>query len=214
MGKDYYAILSVPKDATGDVIKKAYRKLALKYHPDKNKEPGAEEKFKECAEAFEVLSDAEKRQIFDQYGEEGLKGRAGPSGPSSANFNGNTFTFHGNPFATFSSFFGDEDPFQSSFFINGPNMCGMGPNMSGMPGMGGMGGFPGGMGGQGMNSMFQHMGGGQSSGTPAEKGDVYPGKKAQDIVFIVRQKPHAVFTREDFVTGVPPPNKCKGRVRT
>ena len=56
MGKDYYAILSVPKDASDDVIKKAYRKLALKYHPDKNKDPGAEEKFKEIAEAFEVCT--------------------------------------------------------------------------------------------------------------------------------------------------------------
>lgn len=73
MGKDYYKILGISKNANEDDIKKAYRKLALKYHPDKNKAPGAEERFKEVAEAYEVLSDKRKREIFDQYGEEGLK---------------------------------------------------------------------------------------------------------------------------------------------
>ena len=57
MGKDYYKILGVDKKATDDELKKAYRKLALKYHPDKNKDPGAEDRFKEIAEAYEVLSD-------------------------------------------------------------------------------------------------------------------------------------------------------------
>ena len=54
MGKDYYQVLGVNKGASPEEIKKAYRKLALKFHPDKNKSPGAEEKFKEIAEAFEV----------------------------------------------------------------------------------------------------------------------------------------------------------------
>ena len=57
MGKDYYAILGVGRKATEDELKKAYRKMALKYHPDKNKDPGAEEKFKEIAEAYDVLRD-------------------------------------------------------------------------------------------------------------------------------------------------------------
>lgn len=74
MGKDYYKILGIAKTAAEDEIKKAYRKMALKFHPDKNKEPGAEEKFKEIAEAYEVLSDKKKRDVYDKYGEEGLKG--------------------------------------------------------------------------------------------------------------------------------------------
>ncbi|PMP96924.1 MAG: molecular chaperone DnaJ [Thermodesulfobacterium geofontis] len=72
--KDYYAILGVPRDATQEEIKRAYRRLALKYHPDRN--PGnkeAEEKFKEISEAYEVLSDPEKRAIYDAYGYSGLK---------------------------------------------------------------------------------------------------------------------------------------------
>ena len=74
MGKDYYKILGLSRGASEEDIKKAYRKMALKYHPDKNKAAGAEEKFKEIAEAYEVLSDPKKRGVYDQYGEEGLKG--------------------------------------------------------------------------------------------------------------------------------------------
>lgn len=73
MAKDFYQILEVDKNANNDELKKAYKKLALKYHPDKNKEPDAEERFKEIAVAYEVLSDKEKREIYEQYGEEGLK---------------------------------------------------------------------------------------------------------------------------------------------
>lgn len=80
--RDYYEILSVTKTADGEEIKRAYRRLAMKYHPDRN--PGdkdAEAKFKECAEAYEVLSDDQKRKIYDQYGHEGLKrGAAGGAG--------------------------------------------------------------------------------------------------------------------------------------
>lgn len=71
MGKDYYGILGIQKGASEDEIKKAYRKQALKYHPDKNKSPNAEEKFKEIAEAYDVLSDAKKKDIYDKFGEEG-----------------------------------------------------------------------------------------------------------------------------------------------
>jgi len=66
--KDYYKILGVSRDAVGEDIKKAYRKLARKYHPDVSKEPGAEEKFKEVGEAYETLKDAEKRAAYDRLG--------------------------------------------------------------------------------------------------------------------------------------------------
>jgi len=73
--RDYYEVLGVGKNASADDIKRAYRRMAMKYHPDKN--PGdkqAEVKFKQCAEAYEVLSDPEKRQRYDQFGHEGLRG--------------------------------------------------------------------------------------------------------------------------------------------
>jgi molecular chaperone DnaJ len=79
--RDYYQVLGVEKDASKDDIKKAYRKLAIKYHPDRN--PGnkeAEDKFKEATEAYEVLSDDQKRPVYDQYGFAGLDGMAGGGG--------------------------------------------------------------------------------------------------------------------------------------
>lgn len=72
MEKDYYDVLGVDRDASQQEIKKAYRKLALKYHPDKSDEPDAEEKFKEISEAYAVLSDKEKRQRYDRYGHAGI----------------------------------------------------------------------------------------------------------------------------------------------
>lgn len=115
MGKDYYSILGVSKTANDDELKKAYRKLALKYHPDKNKSKDAEEKFKEIAEAYEVLSDKKKRDIYDQYGEEGLKGGIPGGGGSGSDGQGFTYTFHGDPRATFAQFFGNSDPFAAFF---------------------------------------------------------------------------------------------------
>lgn len=79
--RDYYEVLDVAKNATDEEIKKAYRKKAIQYHPDKN--PGdkeAEEKFKEAAEAYEVLSNPDKRSRYDQFGHEGLNGAAGGGG--------------------------------------------------------------------------------------------------------------------------------------
>lgn len=104
MDKNYYKILGIEKTATDDEIKKAYRKLALKYHPDKNKSPEAEGRFKEIAEAYEVLSDKKKRQLFDQYGADGLKDGMPGSGAEH-------FTTQRDPRATFAQFFGNANPF-------------------------------------------------------------------------------------------------------
>ena len=105
--RDYYEVLEVPKTATADEIKKAYRKQAIKYHPDKN--PGdkaAEEKFKEAAEAYEVLSDPQKRQRYDQFGHAGMGGASGFSGGGMSM--DDIFSHFGDIFGggSFSSFFG------------------------------------------------------------------------------------------------------------
>ena len=73
--RDYYEVLGVPKDAEPSVMKKAYRKLAMQYHPDRNPDDDeAAQKFKEAAEAYDVLSDADKRARYDRFGHEGLRG--------------------------------------------------------------------------------------------------------------------------------------------
>jgi DnaJ-class molecular chaperone len=182
MGKDYYKILGLSKGASDDDIKKAYRKLALKYHPDKNKEKGAEEKFKEVAEAYEILSDPKKKEIFDKYGEDGLKmgGGSGPSGPSGHNMGGGSghpgfqqYTWSGDPNETFRMFFGNSNPFSSFFGESGGGGGGGGGGAGSDDDMmgGGIGGgqFPGmfQFGGHGMGGMpggiHSHPGMGQSS---------------------------------------------------
>ena len=115
--RDYYEVLGVDKNATVDEIKKAYRKKAIQYHPDKN--PGdkeAEEKFKEAAEAYSVLSDPDKRAKYDQFGHAGLGGQAGPD---------------------FSGGFGDLNDILRDLFGGG---------FGGFSGFGGFGGFGGGSG--------------------------------------------------------------------
>jgi len=164
MGKDYYATLGIAKTATEEEIKKAYKKQALKWHPDRNinNKDQADAKFKEIGEAYEVLSDPQKRTIYDQYGEEGLKGGiptggmggegAQQGGPFKFSTGGRGTTFHFTPRNA-------EDIFAQFF--------------SGMGGMGGMGGF--GRGRRGMGGGMPGMGGMGGTGSDEDDGmeDIY-----------------------------------------
>lgn len=122
---DYYQLLGVAKTATPDELKKAYRKQAMQYHPDRNKTKEAEEKFKEINKAYEVLSDPQKRQTYDAVGHQTYEqgggnpfgGAGGQSGPFSYSYssggNAQGFDFGGgsDPFDIFEQFFGGASPF-------------------------------------------------------------------------------------------------------
>lgn len=242
-GKDYYAILGIPRDSDQDAIKKAYRKQALRWHPDKNAErkEEAEEKFKDVAEAYDVLSDDQKRAVYDQYGEEGLKGGppppgAGPAGPdgpggfsAGPGMGGFSYRFTGDPNDIFSRFFKDsfhrsnsfgESPFEdSSGFAGlfGPRMGHARPEAHARPAV-----FD-------LNCSLEDLFAGvtkrmkiQRKSTTMEREAeavlevvVRPGWKAgtkvtfsgegdevgstgraQDVVFVIREKKHTHFTRE------------------
>ncbi len=127
--RDFYEVLGIGKSASEAEIKSAYRKLALKYHPDRNKEAGSTEKFKEVSAAYEVLGNPEKKKMYDQFGHAGVSGAAG-GGPAGWNpFGGGaggpfsyTYTQGGggfedifggsDPFDIFESFFGGASPFR------------------------------------------------------------------------------------------------------
>ena len=256
MGKDYYKVLGVSRGARDEDIKKAYRKLALKYHPDKNQAAGAEDRFKDIGEAYDVLSDARKRQIYDQFGEEGLKGGGMTSSsssrgkpgmqkfPSGTNF---SYAYHGDPRATFSQFFGTSNPFES-FFQSSPvgGEEGMDMDMDLDNILGGVRGqYRRGQDGRHhkqqrvqdptierdvfvsleeintgcekkmkiSKKVFKEDGRtvneekvlkinvkpGWKSGTKvtfSQEGDRVPGKIPADIAFIIRDKPHPIFSRE------------------
>lgn len=113
--KDYYEALGISRNASDREIKKAFRKLAIQYHPDKNQEPGAEEKFREIAEAYEVLSDDEKRKEYDMMGHAGYTQKQGGGRPTNHAFH---FNFD-DLFAEFENFGGFGNGFHSDFGSDG-----------------------------------------------------------------------------------------------
>ena len=106
--RDYYEILGVEKSASDEKIRKAFRKLALEFHPDRNKSPDASEKFKEISEAYQVLTDTDKRTKYDRFGHAGVDGQAGGFGG-----------FGGEGFSDIGDIFGDlfGDIFGATYFV-------------------------------------------------------------------------------------------------
>lgn len=194
MGRDFYAVLGIQKGASDNEIKKAYRKMALKYHPDKNQEPGAEAKFKEISSAFEVLSDKDKREIYDKYGEEGLQRQQGGGCGG----------------------FGGADPNEIfRMFFGGGGMGGMGGGHKGPGGfsfsmndldddddfgMGGFGGFPG-MHRQRSRRQQAPLKPGEDLEVPLNLSlaDLYNGVTKRMKIGRKRRSPHGMYVNDDKV---------------
>eukprot|EP00928_Gymnodinium_smaydae_P014147 TRINITY_DN1513_c0_g1_i1.p1 TRINITY_DN1513_c0_g1~~TRINITY_DN1513_c0_g1_i1.p1 ORF type:complete len:386 (-),score=74.47 TRINITY_DN1513_c0_g1_i1:29-1105(-) len=193
---DYYKVLGVERSASDNEIAKAYKKLALKYHPDKNPDDKekAEENFKKITEAYEVLHDSEKRKQYDSFGKAGVSGGGGMGGSGGVSFQ--------QADQIFKAFFGGNDPF--SMFFNddddgagpfGGFSRGGGPRVVFRSGGGGGGGMPGGMfdfgGAQGMPGMMGGMG-----GMPGMMGGKGGGRRSQAST---APTPHAMSTGTQVV---------------
>ncbi|KAL2919315.1 hypothetical protein HK105_200958 [Polyrhizophydium stewartii] len=131
---DFYKILGIDRATDDDGIKRAYRKMALKLHPERNPSPEAKDEFARVAEAYHVLSDARRKAVYDQYGLEGLRKGV----PSKYNFEGyeGGYEFHGNADEIFNQFFGGKNPFSDFFSIHAePDQAVFGSKFGGLHGM-------------------------------------------------------------------------------
>uniref|UniRef100_A0A3B4A6R3 J domain-containing protein n=1 Tax=Periophthalmus magnuspinnatus TaxID=409849 RepID=A0A3B4A6R3_9GOBI len=203
MGQDYYEILEINRNATDADIKKAYRRLARKFHPASNKEPGSYEKFRQLGEALDVLSDLRKKATYDKFGEDGLKGGI-PIEFSKDGAWSTKYAYHDNPEKTFKEFFGSDNPFSAIFLFS----LVMTFTMDALKKLK----YPV-MNNDGCTSSIRDkiltvtVKPGWKEGTRItfpEEGDqvrihiiLGPNNIAADIVFIVQQKPHPVFERID-----------------
>mmetsp|Transcript_7095 Transcript_7095/g.20199 ORF Transcript_7095/g.20199 Transcript_7095/m.20199 type:complete len:238 (-) Transcript_7095:66-779(-) len=202
----YYEVLGVPPSASDDEIKKAYRKLALKWHPDKNPQnkAEAEQMFKKVSEAYQVLSDPQQRSLYDRGGKQAVGGGFGGG-------RGDPFGGMDDAFSIFERFFGGRDPFadfDSMFggmgFGNAPPFGGMGRGSSGMPG-GRSRGDP--FGDAFFSSAFGDMGGGggmSTCTTTTTTSRIVNGKRVTVTETTVRKPDGTVeTTRSDGDAGAP-----------
>uniref|UniRef100_A0A3P8U0T7 Zgc:122979 n=1 Tax=Amphiprion percula TaxID=161767 RepID=A0A3P8U0T7_AMPPE len=180
-GKDFYKVLGVSPESNEDEIKKAYRKMALKFHPDKNSDADAEDKFKEIAEAYEILTDPKKRSIYDQFGEEGENEDLVPFS-SFCHGSDHFDIFFGNDFDSEDDLF---NPFRRFTFSH----------------VGGFAGYDGGLPrGQSEEKVLNVVvKKGWKSGTKItfpREGDETPNNTPADITFILRDKEHTQYKRD------------------
>uniref|UniRef100_A0A8C6U566 DnaJ heat shock protein family (Hsp40) member B13 n=1 Tax=Neogobius melanostomus TaxID=47308 RepID=A0A8C6U566_9GOBI len=181
MGGDYYEILEINRNATDADIKKAYRRLALKFHPASNREPGSNDKFRQLGEAYDVLSDLRKKATYDKFGDSGLKGGI-PLELAIGGAWSSKYAYHDNPEKTFKDFLGVPTLFQKlqiSRKVMNDNGCTSSIRDK-------------------ILTVIVKPGWKEGTRITFPKaGDQSPNNIAADMVFIMRQKPHPRFERQD-----------------
>ncbi|EPZ31158.1 Chaperone DnaJ domain-containing protein [Rozella allomycis CSF55] len=192
MTKDYYEILQINRNASLEDVQRSFRELSLKFHPDKSKRSDNVDKFKDVAEAYDVLSDSKTRAVFDQYGEEGLKNGI-PSHPGFDGYKGG-YELHGSPEEVFQKFFGCKNPFQEltleELYHGATKKIKIQKKVLDKNT---------GLAGQIEKILTINVKKGWKTGTKVvfpKEGDQDRNIIPADLVFVVAEKPHALFTRQ------------------